>query len=85
MGSERSYGKMWFRRISGLEKSSNLGISQSIGRFQLSELLKKMPFYNRRGRGSVDPSSTPYKWRRWCPQASRGRDRQAARRWIENE
>ena len=39
-GPGRSYGKMWFWCISGLEKSSNLDISQLIGRSQHLELCK---------------------------------------------
>ena len=34
-GTGRSYGKMWFWCISGLEKSSNLDISRLVGRFLL--------------------------------------------------
>ena len=45
-GPRRSYGKMWFWCISGLEKSSNLDISQLVGRFQLLELCTKS-LYNR--------------------------------------
>ena len=61
-GPGRSYGIMWFWCISGLEKSSNLDISQSV----LPELCAaanftshrcKISFYNRWG--SVNPSSTP--------------------------
>jgi len=53
----RSYGKMLFWCMSGIEKSSNLDISQLVGRFQLLELGKT----NRISQllGSTDPSSTP--------------------------
>jgi len=53
----RSYGKIWFWCMSGIEKSSNLDISQLVGRFQLLELGKT----NRISQllGSTDPSNTP--------------------------
>ena len=45
-GPWRSYGKMRFWCISGLEQSTNLDSSLLVGRFQLLELCKKNSYYN---------------------------------------
>jgi len=47
LGPGRSAGKMWFLCISGLEKSTNLDISQLVDRFQVLDLYKRISFHNR--------------------------------------
>ena len=52
-GPGRSYGKMWFLYIPGLEKSSNLNISQLVLPFLAFGDVQKITLYN--CWGSVDP------------------------------